>query len=119
MKLDLVVHGAKKFFNVILYVLDAFLPRLAFAGPRPPRVQNVPSGTKAFVTARTWVVIAEAVNQAVPQWRKLGDQERFAQWNPDVIHHQVAALKVLEIQIGDGLDRLGMFTQAIEKRFAL
>jgi len=45
-------------------------------------------------------VIAESINQCVPQWRKLRDQQTLTQGNPNIVHDKKAAMKIGYVKIG-------------------
>jgi hypothetical protein len=49
------------------------------------------------MSATTGVVVAEAIDQLVPQRIELGNQERLAKWNPDVVNNQISAVEIREV----------------------
>lgn len=104
-------YGAKK-------VLFAPVTRYATLRPLPPRMKHIPGRPLLSIATLTGVMIAEAVNHAIPDWGELTNQHGLTEWNPNVIDHEVATLEIREVEIPSLFDGFGMLAQAIVEDLA-
>ena len=66
-----------------------------------------------LIPALARIMISEAVNEPIPNRREHLYQKVFAERNPDVVHHQIAACEMLDRKILRRPNRFGVFRQAI------
>jgi hypothetical protein len=57
-------------------------------------------------------VLPEAINDEVPDWLCVADEDCLAEWNPDVFDNQVAAAEVVDLDVRCLPDRIGVLTQS-------
>ena len=67
-------------------------------------MEFVPAGAGAFVASCSGIVIAETVDDGVPEGAVFLDEERFAEGDPDVINGQETAEEVFDIEVFGGFD---------------
>lgn len=80
-------------------VLSRFRPFLALQRPFASGMERIPAWAQSGITAFAGVVVAEAVDQVVPQWAELRDYQRLTKGDPNVIDHEVAAREILDAEI--------------------
>jgi hypothetical protein len=64
------------------------------------------------VSALTGIMISKAVNLSIPK-RMIGlNQERFSQWDPNIVHNQEATFEIIKIQVFRLFDRYSVLDQS-------
>lgn len=63
-------------------------------------------------------MVAETVNDLIPERSKPLDHESLAERNPNVVNHQVATGKVRALQVVRNLQRFGVLSESLEERLA-
>jgi len=69
-------------------------------------VEHIPRRPLLILATLAGVVITEAVDDAVPQRLVLLQQQPLREGNPKLVHHQVTASEVSEVEVACGVDRL-------------
>ena len=62
-------------------------------------MEGVPAWSGPLESSFAWCVVAEAVDEGVPDGAVALDEEGFAEWNPDVIDDEIAAGEVFEVKV--------------------
>ena len=65
-------------------------------------MQRVPHGTEALVSSRARIVIAKSVQGEIPHRPEFGNQQRFAERNPNIIDDQPSRLEVGNVEVSSG-----------------
>ena len=108
------VVGAPETLDLLPDLRFAEFGRGAFVRPVATGVKCIPARSCAFCTSRARVVIAEAINDGIPDRSVSLNQQRFAERYPNVIHDKIPARKIRDIEIRRLFDGFPMFLQAIE-----
>lgn len=87
--------SAQKLFDICDDLFFIFRPRLALCRPAPTGMQNIPPRSHPLVSSTPRVVIAEAIDDGVPDGRELRYQERLPQGDPYVVNNQKTTKEVL------------------------
>ena len=75
-------------------------------------MHDVPSRTAHITAPSPWRVIAEAINQGIPDWLKMIDEKSFRQGDPYRHDDQIADPKLVQGEILCLFNGLGVVTQA-------
>lgn len=102
--------------ELLFDVGDGFGPHGASRRPLPAGMQVIPERAKAVVSSAAGVMIAEAVEFAVPDRTKPRDEQAFTKWDPDIIDGQVASLEVRDRQRTRPLSTSRMLSRCSAKR---
>src|SRR5216684_7109061 len=71
-------------------------PRLYFLCPSASGMNGIPRSALLLVTALAGVMIAEPVEQFVPNRVEQIDKHRLSKRNPDIVSYQIAAMEVVK-----------------------
>lgn len=81
-------------------------------------MQHIPPRAHAFVSALSGIVVTETIDNRVPNGSKLRDQQRLPQWYPNIVHHEKTTEKILDVEVIDIPNTIGMFRLSIVKILA-
>lgn len=62
-------------------------------------MENVPRRRALVVAAFAGVMVAEAVDEEIPDWLGARDKQRLPQRDPNILHDQIPASEVGEIEV--------------------
>ena len=81
-------------------------------------MKYVPWRNLALMTALARIVIAETIDQSIPDWGEHLNEKGFTQRYPNVVNHKVAAKEIGSVQILRMSNRIGMLSQTVVKHCA-
>lgn len=98
--------------------VQVFLGSRGFGCPCSAGVQSIPSRSVLSYSAFACRMIPEPVDEHIPEGLEPLDQQRFAEWNPNIIGYQITAREVFGFEAFGCRYRGSVVVEAPEKRGA-
>src|ERR1700759_1543784 len=76
-------------------------------------MQRVPARPQSRDTTVTGVMIAEAIDNRVPNWAVLAEEGGLAEWDPDVAYWEPPHREIRDVEVRHRSDAVGMLADTI------